>query len=211
MAANGMTISEAAHRWVSEMNSYPQDMIHTLIEAKPDDWTEVTKPGSGDRVCVWDGEHDGCYGEIVKDCCDGENDLHCIEFDDKELGDAILSEDEFEVERDGYLPMWGWMWSFGDSADDYWLEGMDGIRKMSQCGFRIYENEEWGYFFGIDGAGYSFYEPHWIPLYEERGLQWHDPKAEQEFQMTMKGYKKGKIGELEWWFDGDRPVEEALK
>lgn len=180
MAANGMTISEATHRWVSEMNSYPQDMIQTLIDAKPDEWAEVTKPASGDKVCVWDGEHDDCRGEIVEDCCDGEDDLHRIEFYDKELGDAILSEDDFEVERYGYLPMWGWMWSFGDSADDYWLEEMDGIRKMSQCGFRIYKNDEWGYFFGIDGAGYSFYESHWIPLYEERGLQWHDPKAEQE-------------------------------
>lgn len=27
---------------------------------------------------------------------------------------------------------------------------------------------------GIDGAGYDFYEAHWIPLYEARGLHWHE-------------------------------------
>jgi hypothetical protein len=71
------------------------------------------------------------------------------------------------------------MWSFGDSADDYWLEEMDGIRIMSECGVRIFESEEFGYFFGIDGAGYDFYEASWIPLYKARGLQWHDPATEE--------------------------------
>ena len=71
------------------------------------------------------------------------------------------------------LPMWGTMWSF-ESIDNYWLDKADGIKKMSRCGFRIYYHEEWGYFFGIDGGGYNFYEAHWLPLYEARGLQWHE-------------------------------------
>ena len=49
---------------------------------------------------------------------------------------------------------------------------------MSNLGFRIYYNEDWGYFFGIDGAGYDFYTEHWIPLYKARGLHWH--KEEEE-------------------------------
>ena len=66
------------------------------------------------------------------------------------------------------------MWSFGDEVDDYWLEEKGGLRVMSQCGFRIYKSGEFGYFFGIDGAGYDFYEAHWTPLYEARGMKWHD-------------------------------------
>lgn len=31
MARAGMTISDAAHEWVREMNAYPQEMIETLI------------------------------------------------------------------------------------------------------------------------------------------------------------------------------------
>ena len=72
-----------------------------------------------------------------------------------------------------FLPMWGTMWSFGDSADDYWLEEGDGLELMAECGFRIYEQEDFGYLFGIDGAGYSFMDEHWIPLYKARGLHWH--------------------------------------
>ena len=83
-----------------------------------------------------------------------------------------------EDENYDQLPMWGTMWSFGDSLDNYWLEEKDGIIRMSQCGFRIFESEEFGYFFGIDGAGYDFYESHWIPLYNERGLKWHDTRTD---------------------------------
>ena len=31
----------------------------------------------------------------------------------------------------------------------------------------------------IDGAGYDFYESHWIPLYKARGLQWHETETEE--------------------------------
>lgn len=91
---------------------------------------------------------------------------------------TVFDEDD---ELDDVLPMWGTMWSFGDSCDDYWLEEEDGIQKMSKCGFRIYHHEEWGWFFGIDGAGYDFYAEHWIPLYKARGLKWsdEDEKAEE--------------------------------
>lgn len=30
-----------------------------------------------------------------------------------------------EVECDGVLPMWGTMWSFGDSCDEHWLDDSD--------------------------------------------------------------------------------------
>lgn len=216
MIAKGMTINNAAHRWVAEMNAYPQDMIQTLMQAKIDDWHEVTLPSSGDRVYVFnlpeekpDGqpyESTEEYGAIAE-CL--ENEIYRIEMDD---GESILvKEDDFEVERYTWLPMWGWLWSFGDSADDYWMEEMDGIKKMSECGFRIYEHEEWGYFFGIDGCGYSFYEEHWIPAYKARGLKWHDEVAEQEHQMMRKGYEKKTIDSKEYWCNGDEIVEEVVK
>ena len=69
--------------------------------------------------------------------------------------------------------MWGTMWSFTDSSDNSWLEDKKNLQTMADCGFRIYEQEDYGYIFGIDGAGYDFYEAHWIPLYKARGLEWH--------------------------------------
>ena len=83
-----------------------------------------------------------------------------------------------------YLPMWSTMWSFGNSADDYWLEEEDGLELMAECGFRIYEQKDFGYLFGLDGAGYSFMEEHWIPLYKAPGLRWH---REEELAPTGGG------------------------
>lgn len=69
--------------------------------------------------------------------------------------------------------MWGTLWAFGDSVDNWWLEEHGGLQAMADCGFRIYEQEDYEYVFGIDGAGYDFYSEHWIPLYKARGLHWH--------------------------------------
>jgi len=85
-------------------------------------------------------------------------------------------EDEFPEDCDT-LPIWGTMWAFGDNIDNDWIRGkfgQDGLQLMADCGFRIYESEDWGYIFGIDGCGYDFYEDHWIPLYKARGLRWHE-------------------------------------
>jgi len=91
-----------------------------------------------------------------------------------ESGDEIVEiTPPIAVERDSFLPMWGWMWSFSDGTDSRWLEDKKNLQSMADCGFRIYEQEDYGYIFGIDGMGYDFYEAHWIPLYKARGLKCH--------------------------------------
>lgn len=65
-----------------------------------------------------------------------------------------------------FFPMWGTMWTFGDKFDEEWA--YSHLEEMAECGFRIYECDELGLVFGIDGAGYDFYEKHWIPLYLAR-------------------------------------------
>jgi hypothetical protein len=81
--------------------------------------------------------------------------------------ELTLTDEHFS---DDLLPIWGTLWAFDDSADIAWLESEAGISAMSNCGFRIFYHDDFGYFFGIDGAGYDFYEEHWIPLYLARGL-----------------------------------------
>ena len=98
---------------------------------------------------------------------------------------VIMKMQEFDVdsvyelttpdEYDDFLPMWGTMWTFGESLDEDWAR--ENIQIMQDCGFRVYENDDFGIIFGIDGAGYNFYESHWIPLYKARGLKWHDENA----------------------------------
>lgn len=159
------TINEATHEWVNGFNAIPTGIIDKLMRFESDDWHEVTTKSVGDRVyCYGYCE----YGEI--EAYDDVAEEYTVVLDN----DETVRVDESQLEIDGdTLPMWSTMWSFGDSADDYWLEEMGGIQLMSECGFRVYESDEFGYFFGIDGAGYNFYEAHWIPLYKARGLHWH--------------------------------------
>lgn len=161
------TINKAAKAWVREFNAFPTDMIAELWENSPDDWEELTMPCYGNKVFIYDS---GDTGEI----CDynSESDLYSIILSSDEV--ITCTQNDFEVECDSLLPIWGTVWQFHDGLDDWWLEQDDGIVKMSRLGFRIYRHSEWGYFFGIDGAGYDFYEAHWIPLYKVRGLQWHN-------------------------------------
>lgn len=209
---DGVTIRQAAEKWVSEMNAYPQEMINKLMQADIDDWTEVTTPSIGDRVWVYEENESGTIEKVRQTPDDEEDDevLYEVELDS---GKTVFAKaDDMEVERDTYLPMWGTMWSFGDSADDWWLEEGSGIEIMSECGFRVYESYDFGFIFGIDGAGYDFYESHWIPLYKARGLQWHDPVAEQEYQMEIKGYRKGMLGSRMYWMnDNGDVVEEVIE
>lgn len=207
---NGLTIRDAAERWVHEMNAIPQGMIEKLMNIGDEDIHEVTEPAVGDSVYFYADLKGSGDGEITG--VDNKDDgvVYTIELETFETVKAYRQ--EFEVVYDDALPMWGTMWSFGDSADDWWLEEGMGIEIMSECGFRIYESDEFGYFFGIDGAGYNFYDEHWIPLYKARGLQWHDPVAEQEYQMLSKGYKKEKLGANTYWMDkNNNVIEEVIK
>ena len=174
MLREGMTRLEAAQVWVNGFNAVPTPMIAKLMQADPDDWCEVTCPTVGDRVYVFE-TGSGKVIEVYKET------LCKVKLDDGKTWRGHMS--LMEVECDDGLPMWGTMWSFGDSCDEHWLDdryGYDGIMAMSQCGFRIFKSFEFGYFFGIDGAGYDFYEAHWLPLYKARGLTWHDPKTDSE-------------------------------
>lgn len=81
-------------------------------------------------------------------------------------------EEETRYPTEGFFPMWGTMFTFKDSLDDHWIE--NNLDVMRDCGFFVYESEHFDYIFGIDGAGYDFYEAHWVPLYKARGLNYHN-------------------------------------
>lgn len=180
------TIREAAELWVGEFGAVQRGMIAKLMQHDPDEWSEVTQPIKGDMVYVYEipGELDTLEhgGEIRS--YDEESELYCIELYDGKLISA--TEDDFEVERVDMLPMCGTMWQFRDSSDNRWMTEGGGIEVMSRLGFRIYAHDNFGCFFGFDGAGFDFYEAFWEPLYKARGLQWHDPAAEKERQMKVQ-------------------------
>ena len=159
------TLLEATQHWVYSFNAIPTKMIARLMNQNPDEWSEVTMPTIGDTVYVYD---EDTNGEITAQVEDGYEIL-------LENGTEITATvDDFTLVQNDILPIWGTMWNFGDSLDENWLENGEGLTALSECGFRVFYHEDFGYYFGIDGAGYDFYAEHWIPLYIARGLNWHN-------------------------------------
>lgn len=162
------TIKEAAHEWVKEFSAIPMSIIEKAYCGENIDCiSEITPPAIYNKVSVFENGNIK-MGEIIGRSDDGR---YIIQLDNGV--EITKKQDDFEVERDSFLPMWWTMWMFGDTCDDYWLKDEENRQIMADCGFRIYEIEE-GFIFGIDGAGYDFYDAHWIPLYKARGLQWHE-------------------------------------
>lgn len=165
-----MTLTEACREWVRGFNAIPASLLSKLNE----EITEITPPSVGDQVYVYDNKYDTRYGEIISRETE-EDDVYLIRLDGCEE-EIHLKADEFEVVHEDFLPIWGTMWTFDDVVDEEWANGEylgPHLQEMADCGFRIYEQEDLGIVFGIDGAGYDFYEAHWLPLYKARGLHWH--------------------------------------
>ena len=173
------TIRDAANAWVREFSHIPQGICKKLLEANCDELVEVTPPTAGERVFIYDGEFYGCRGVVIGrnegPAYSGET-MYDIQLDDGR--ECVVEKDSFEVCHDDVLPMYGILWAFANQLDNDWLEYYGGLQLMADCGFRIYEQEDYRYIFGIDGAGYSFMDDHWIPLYKARGLQWHESDKE---------------------------------
>lgn len=85
-------------------------------------------------------------------------------------------DDEFydrpgELAPTGY-PMWNtWFEITGGTLFYNWCD--EHQVELAEMGFiLIYHDDElWG--LGIDGCGYSFYDAHWIPLYDALEFKWH--------------------------------------
>lgn len=167
-----MTLREAAELWVNrDMTAIPMSVIEKLWQFSDyNDFNEITPVTKYSKV--WSNEYQAS-GEVtdITENDDG-NLIATVDFGDEKQHEVPI--EDLSLENDEPLPMWGTMWAFDNPFDPDWLEDEDNMRIMAECGFRIYESEDYGYIFGIDGAGYDFYSEHWIPLYKARGLKWHD-------------------------------------
>lgn len=168
-----MNIKDATYKWVNEFNAIPQALIEKAYGEYIEEITELTPISLNDTVYIHSGKYAGENGEVIK--INNESNIAYVEINGQ---NHKISLDDLEVERYSQLPMWGTVWTFGNAFDNRWLDSEENRQAMANCGFRIYESNELDYFFGIDGAGYDFYDAHWIPLYKARGLQWHDKKDE---------------------------------
>lgn len=72
----------------------------------------------------------------------------------------------------GY-PMWSTLFQPRNSFDIEWFR--DNAEEIfEKTGIIVYQQDDFDILIGIDGCGYNFYDEHWMPLYELRGLNWHN-------------------------------------
>ena len=87
-----------------------------------------------------------------------------------------------------YGIMWGTMWIVNNSVDITNIEKllkpvededdeMHGYEEIGETGIYAFKIAD-DLVLGINGAGYDFYDAHWIPLYDALGLQWHEKEKE---------------------------------
>lgn len=147
-----MKKQDAVRKWVNEFNTIPLDLIE---KAYPN--MEGIEVLATERECA----NCGCTDFTAEgsDEEDGEDILTCTSCGGNEFTQSYG------------LPMWGSMWTFDSNLDKEWAKR--NTETMRECGIWVYESDELGIFFGVDGAGYDFYEAHWEPLYDARGLNWH--------------------------------------
>lgn len=161
-----MDIREATQKWVDSFNALPLELIKKAYQDNIDDLHEITPIIVGDNV--WSNGFQETVEVTGYDPLSETFEITCPD------GTMECNVDKYDLYKEYYtwLPMWGWMWTFGNGWDSEWA--YENLQDMADCGFRIYESDELGLFFGVDGAGYSFMDAHWLPLYRARGLKWHD-------------------------------------
>lgn len=159
-----MTKATAAKNWINEFNFYPMAVIERLIGEDyeyAEELQELTPITSGDYV-----QFDGDTYEVIETFSDGT-----LYLESGYPDPIVVTVSDVEKEQEGFLPMWGTMFDV-PNMDQEWVR--NNLDKVAECGFRIYDFETMDLLLlGIDGAGYDFYEAHWVPLYEARGLKWH--------------------------------------
>lgn len=171
------TIREATEAWVRGWDFIQAGLIQDAINGKEHVWNELTPLTAGDSVCFWYGTnlkgetYDGC-GEIEK--IDKRKVIVRVSGVDEKV---VVDNSYVEVEGRDWFPAWYILFQPKDSADEYFIR--ENLQKVADCGFRIYEHDDYGIYLGIDGAGYDFYSAHWIPLYKAAGMQWHDEEEEK--------------------------------
>ncbi len=163
---NTITKKQATERMINfELSAIPQILIEKAYFNNEDfeGFRNVTPLYEGQQVTYDNEEYTVFNADFEGNAILTHDGIQMIEVDPYEIE---------EIENKPLLPMWGTMWQT-TSFLSYWIE--ENMEKVASLGFQIYECDDLdGYILGIDGAGYDFYEDHWIPLYDAQGLEWHN-------------------------------------
>lgn len=167
-------LKQATERLVSQMASVDADMIRPMIEEEHGEgcaampmWSTVF------RVL------DPVDARKIRDMLepmgppegDAEGILAWIEDQGLDVDTMAYDDEEDGIDEDGLYQAAVEAWSESGS-EDYWLS-MCGWEQVGSTGLLAIELQG-DLYLGVDGAGYSFYGAHWIPLYLALGYSWHE-------------------------------------
>lgn len=156
-----MNKSEAVERFMGEFNLIPLSLVEKAynnlyeyiippVEPTPEDFGL----DSDEEPIFSDGDDKNDYEELYKRW--------------KEYQEA---HEQWEYDCEDYYPMWGTLFEC-DSWDSKFI--LNHIKEVQDIGFIIIDGlEELNVCLGVKGAGYSFKDAHFEPLYDLLGLKWH--------------------------------------
>lgn len=136
----------------SETPSYLIEKAYSFSEGEIEQLTPYI-PYEGDEVMNVQTCEEGTIVEIKEETVMVEVDGEEEEWD-IDLIDGI--------DRFSGLPMWNILWRANNLFSYRFI--LDNLEAVAEAGFEIYQTED-DIYIGINGAGYDFYEAHWLPLY----------------------------------------------
>ena len=88
-------------------------------------------------------------------------------YPDGQLLEQIIYPDgyDFETEDEPPYPMWSTLF---ESRDRFLSEKLtENVKELAEIGIHLMQVDETNVMMFICGAGYDFYDAHWIPLYRD--------------------------------------------
>lgn len=168
-----LTLRAATQEWIAQFDHVPASIIEKMAEA--DEYmrcydSDTLRLVAGPRTeCNWcNATYEGRQTLKQLHEAQEQGQGEPCPFCDGNLGDSWVYGDPVNAFPCG----WSTLFAPRDACDKEWtLEHADEVGNL---GLFVFESEDFGYLLGIDGAGFDFYEALWVPLYQARGLQWHE-------------------------------------
>jgi len=150
-------IYEAAREFKNSRFNVIPSVLFTNHKAMEDgEYDEVLSLVAGGRTCC-----SYCGEEVELD--DDTDEWTCDNCETS--GDR----DELSMEGSPYA------WPCAHSYMFWYDDGLDITEAAADAGFLVFESPDMsGVILGIDGGGYDFVEAHWVKLYNNLGLKWHE-------------------------------------
>jgi hypothetical protein len=160
------TLRKATETWIDQFNEVPGSIIRKLAETDDGmrvfDSASLRLVASSSTMCLT------CSATYV-------GDLSLDQLTNTRVPcESCGFNDSWALGRPDYGFPCGWDTLFAprDLCDEQWFD--DHRAEVGKLGFYVFESDDYGTLLGIDAGGFDFYEAYWIPLYQLRGLQWHD-------------------------------------